>query len=713
VRPPRDPNQPTLAPRGRGAATSPRNRFERLDVEPDPDALDQQIAELEDGEQPSVATQVLRDGTRTILAHNDSPDLGFDTSINPYRGCEHGCVYCLSGETPILLADGTTRPLSGVRAGDEIYGTERRGFYRRYVKTTILNHWQVQRSAYRVTLEDGTELTAGGDHRFLTERGWKFVARGSGGQRPYLTVRNKLMGTGRFAAAPDPSHSDYRRGYLAGLIRGDGLLATYLYEREGRAHGNQHRFRLALTDTQALERATEYLGDAGVSVSRFQFQRESTTRRALQAIRTSSQSGVAAIRRLVEWPTQPTPLWQRGFLAGIFDAEGSYSTGILRISNTDPAILDATSDALRRFSFGSVAEQQRPVARLPITTIRLLGGLPEVLRFFQSIGTAISRKREIAGQALKSSARLRVVEIEPVPGTMQLFDITTGTGDFIANGVVSHNCYARPTHEYLGFSAGLDFETKILVKEDAPALLRRELESPRYQPRVIAMSGVTDPYQPLERRLRITRGCLEVLAEKRNPVVIVTKNRLVARDADLLAQLAAHGAAHVMVSVTTLDDELARRMEPRTSSPRNRLAAISELRAAGVPCGVLAAPVIPALNDHEIPHILEAAKEAGAVNASWVLLRLPHGVKELFDEWLARHYPERRDKVLGRLRETRDGALYRSEFFRRQRGSGAYAEQIAALFELHRKRLGLGKRSDGLSVAAFRRGAGEQLSLLP
>ncbi|HUP23805.1 MAG TPA: PA0069 family radical SAM protein [Thermoanaerobaculia bacterium] len=363
---PRDPNQPTLAPRGRGAATSPRNRFERRDVEPDPDALDQQIAELEDGEQPSVATQVLRDGTRTILAHNDSPDLGFDTSINPYRGCEHGCAYC----------------------------------------------------------------------------------------------------------------------------------------------------------------------------------------------------------------------------------------------------------------------------------------------------------------------------------------------------------YSRPTHEYLGFSAGLDFETKILVKEDAPALLRRELESPRYEPRVIAMSGVTDPYQPLERRLRITRGCLEVLAEKRNPVVIVTKNRLVARDADLLAELARHGAAHVMVSVTTLDDELARRMEPRTSSPRNRLAAISELRAAGVPCGVLAAPVIPALNDHEIPHILEAAKEAGAVNASWVLLRLPHGVKELFDEWLARHYPERRDKVLGRLRETRDGALYRSEFFRRQRGSGAYAEQIAALFELHRKRLGLGKRSDGLSVAAFRRGAGEQLSLL-
>jgi DNA repair photolyase len=272
-------------------------------------------------------------------------------------------------------------------------------------------------------------------------------------------------------------------------------------------------------------------------------------------------------------------------------------------------------------------------------------------------------------------------------------------------------CYARPTHEYLGFSAGLDFETRILVKEDAPALLRRELESPRYQPRVIALSGVTDPYQPLERRLRITRGCLEVLAEKRNPVIIVTKNRLVARDADLLATLAAHDAAHVMLSITTLDEELARRMEPRTSTPRNRLRALEELRAAGVPCGVMVAPVVPAINDHEIPRILEAAREAGALNAGWVLLRLPHGVKELFADWLERHYPDRRDKVLGRLREARDGKLYRPEFFGRQRGDGAYAEQLAALFELHRKRLGFGGRAE-LSVAAFRRGGSEQLSLL-
>jgi DNA repair photolyase len=525
------------------------------------------------------------------------------------------------------------------------------------------------------------------------------------------------MGTGRFHRSPDhddPDHDDpdYRRGYLCGMIRGDGHLASYEYERPGRTHGNQHRFRLALIDTQALDRAAAYLRRSGIETTRFQFQCETAKKRAINAIRTSSRANVDSIRSLVAWPSCPTSSWQRGFLAGIFDAEGSYSAGALRISNTDEAILGATRDALRSLGFRWAEDHRTPEGRRPITALRLLGGLVEFLRFFHQVANAISRKRDIANLAVKGSARLRVVEAEPLERSLELFDITTGTGDFVADGVVSHNCYARPTHEYLGFSAGLDFETKILVKEDAPALLRRELESPRYQPRVIALSGVTDPYQPLERRLRITRGCLEVLAEKRNPVVIVTKNRLVARDADLLAELARHDAAHVMLSVTTLDAELARRMEPRTSSPRNRLRAIAELRAAGVPCGVLVAPVIPALNDHEIPSILEAAEAAGAVNAGWVLLRLPHGVKELFDDWLERHHPERREKVLGRLRETRDGALYRSGFFQRQRGTGAYAEQLAALFELHRKRLGLAKRGGELSTASFRRGGGEQLSLL-
>jgi DNA repair photolyase len=274
-------------------------------------------------------------------------------------------------------------------------------------------------------------------------------------------------------------------------------------------------------------------------------------------------------------------------------------------------------------------------------------------------------------------------------------------------------CYARPTHEYLGFSAGLDFETRILVKERAPELLRHELSSPRWKPQVIAISGVTDAYQPIERRLELTRRCLEVLLDLRNPVAIITKNRLVARDADLLAELARDECASVSVSVTTLDPALARAMEPRASRPELRLEAIARLAEARVPVGVLVAPIVPGLTDHEIPAILEAARCAGASFAGFVVLRLPHAVKELFAEWLARHFPERRDKVLNRVCAVRGGRLYDARFGTRQRGEGPFAEQIAQLFEVSRRRAGIAAKGPQLSTARFRRpaAASPQLAL--
>ncbi|HVS04484.1 MAG TPA: PA0069 family radical SAM protein, partial [Thermoanaerobaculia bacterium] len=264
-------------------------------------------------------------------------------------------------------------------------------------------------------------------------------------------------------------------------------------------------------------------------------------------------------------------------------------------------------------------------------------------------------------------------------------------------------CYARPTHEYFGLSAGLDFETRIFVKEEAPALLRRELSSRRWRPRVLAMSGVTDPYQPVERKLRLTRGCLEVLAELRNPVGIVTKNHLVTRDVDLLRELAAHRAAAVNLSITTLDGELAARMEPRASHPRDRLRALEELAAAGIPCGVMVAPVVPALTDHELPRILQAAADAGASFAGYVVLRLPFAVKELFEEWLERHFPDRKQKVLARVRSLRGGKLYDPTFRQRMKGEGAFAQQIRALFDTSCRRYGLDGPRPELSTAAFRR----------
>ncbi len=273
-------------------------------------------------------------------------------------------------------------------------------------------------------------------------------------------------------------------------------------------------------------------------------------------------------------------------------------------------------------------------------------------------------------------------------------------------------CYARPTHEYLGFSAGLDFETRILVKPDAPELLRRELSAPRWMPQTVAVSGVTDPYQPIERQLGITRRCLAVFAEFRNPVIVVTKSRLVTRDLDLLAELARRRAAAVFVSVTTLDRDLHRIMEPRASLPAGRLDAIAALSAAGIPTGVMVAPVIPGLTDHEIPAILEAAAHAGASRAAHVLLRLPHAVAPLFQGWLDLHFPERKDKVLARIRSLRNGRLNDPRFRTRMRGTGPYADQLHALFDVACRRAGLDSRRAVLSTAAFRRPTHGQLALL-
>jgi DNA repair photolyase len=272
-------------------------------------------------------------------------------------------------------------------------------------------------------------------------------------------------------------------------------------------------------------------------------------------------------------------------------------------------------------------------------------------------------------------------------------------------------CYARPYHEYLGFSPGLDFETRIVVKTEAPALLRAELSKPGWHPRPLAFSGVTDAYQPVERRLRLTRACLEVLAEFRNPVGVVTKNHLVTRDADLLGQLASHGAAQVWISLASLDRELVRDLEPRTSQPTMRLRAMRELAAAGVPVGVAVGPVIPGLNDHEIPAVLEAAREAGASYAWYVLLRLPPGVDEVFTRWLEQHRPERAGRVLARIRDTRAGGLSDSRFGHRMRGQGSYAEQIRSLFQVSARRCGLDQERPELSAAAFRDPAGSQMRL--
>lgn len=690
--------------RGRAAADNPPNRFERLHHVEDPAALGEDDLR-------QVPTVFFRDHARSILARNDSPDLPFRYSLNPYRGCEHGCAYCLSGDTPILMADGRTKPLAELRVGDAIYGTERRGWYRRHVKTRVLDHWVTRKPAFRLTLADDTTLVASGDHRFLTERGWKYVTgtQQGTGRRPHLTLNNALMGTGAFAAPPAQT-PDYARGYLCGLIRGDGLLKHYPYERPGRAHGDIWTFRLALTDTEALRRCRSFLHRFEVPTHAFAFA-HGTGAAPLQAIRTNARGHVERIQRLIRWPVAPSEDWQRGFIAGLFDAEGSFSGGALRISNADPVILRHLEGALGRLGFRFTYDVPHATPNTVVRCLRLLGGLREHLRFFHTMDPAITRKRDIEGLALKSGADLRVVEIEPLGREIELFDITTGTGDFIANGVVSHNCYARPSHEYLGFSAGLDFETKILVKEDAPDLLREAFRKPGWEPQVVLISGNTDCYQPVERRLALTRRCLEVFLEFRNPVSIITKNHLVTRDLDLLAELAALDLVRVTLSITSLRDDVIHQMEPRTSRPARRLAAIERLAEAGVPVGVNAAPLIPGLTDEELPAILEAAAERGARWAGYGFARLPGPVKPIFLAWVERAFPDRADRIKHRLEDVWGPEMNDPRFGHRMRGQGTWAATVHTLFGLTCRRLGLNAERRALSTAHFRRSPPGQMEL--
>jgi DNA repair photolyase len=652
-----------------------------------------------DGEAPNAKLEVYEDHTRGILAHNDSPDVGFSWSVNPYRGCFHACAYCLAGDTRILMADGTTRELRALREGDSIYGTTFDGKYRRLVRTTVLAHWETIKPAYRVTTNDGGSIVASGDHRFLTRRGWKHVADAKG-QRPHLTRLNTLLGFGSFATPPADT-PEYRRGYLCGLIRGDALLKLFRYERPGRAHGDQYQFRLALVDLEPLVRARRYLSDVGIETREFAFAAARPNRRAMMGIRTHARSHFERIQGICEWPEDASVDWCKGFLAGIFDAEGSFSGGILRVSNTDERILGETMRCLARLRFDAVLEGREPHA----SQVRVRGGLREHLRFFHTTGPAILRKWSLEGRALKFPGAPRVAAVEPLGVDMPMYDITTGTGDFIAEGLVAHNCYARPSHEYLSFGAGTDFERKIVVKPKAPQLLRDAFDDPKWKGELVVFSGVTDCYQPLEASYRITRGCLEVCAEYRNPAGIISKSPLVERDIDVMQELGRVTRFSIMVSVPFWDEAKARAIEPFVTTPARRVRAIERLAKAGIRVGVMVAPIIPGLNDEDMGDVLRAARDAGATHAGTVLLRLPGPVKEVFEDRLRAALPLRADRVVRRIKETRGGKMYDARFSVRGTGEGPYAEAIHRLFEQTCAKLGLrtGMRDDEEAPATFQR----------
>ena len=508
----------SLPIRGRGAGDDPPNRFDRLHVE-----LDEE-AEVEAADRE---TQYFRDPSRSVLTRNDSPDVPFEWSLNPYRGCEHGCTYCLVPETPVLFADLTWRPLWSVNAGDVLVGFDEfvvPGRTRKLRKSVVEDVWWALKPTVRIVTER-TEVITTAEHRWLQARDFRWS------QTHRLSVGDRL----RYLPVSDREEEDdhFRIGYIGG------------------------------------------------------------------------------------------------------------------------------------------------------------------------ISLAIARKREAIFGLMPATVPDAIVSIEP-GAVREVLDIRTSTGTFYAAGLATHNCYARPTHEYLGYSAGLDFETRILAKEDAPELLRAALSKPSWRPTALAMSGVTDPYQPVERKLGITRRCLEVLDETRHPVTVITKSSAIERDVDILASLARSNLVHATLSITTLDRALQRAMEPRAGPPEHRLRAIRTLAKAGVPVSVGVAPVIPGLTEHEIPKILEAAAAAGATGAGMILLRLPGAVEGIFLDWLREHLPERFDRVVARLKEVRGGRLSDPRFGSRMTGEGLYSEQIRRLFQVTVRRLGLDRRSEPLSRDIFR-----------
>jgi DNA repair photolyase len=486
----------------------------------------------------------------------------FRWTINPYRGCQHACSYCLAGDTPVLMGDGRTKLLAEITVGDQIYGTVQRGLRRRYAITTVLAHWSTVKPAYRVVLADGTQLLSSGGHRFLTDRRWEHVTAGASGQRPHLSPGSILMGTGGFAQAPKQTAA-YRRGYQLGI--------------------------------------------------------------------SCAVSGR---------PAQPTPDWRRGFLAGTFDSQGSFRRGQVRISGIGPAITSWIISSLEALGFpATVAPLELPGG---VACIRLRGGLRAALSFFHTVDPAMISKRSIEGLPVSNDGGLRVTAIEPLGLDVPMFDITTGTGDFIANGVVSHNCYARNSHTYLDLDAGADFDTKVVVKVNAPELTRKKVTSASWSGEHIAMGTNVDCYQRAEGRYQLMPGIIKALAEAANPFSILTKGTLILRDIDLLAEAAELTDVGLNVSVGSIDKELWRSVEPGTPAPARRLEACATLNERGLRCGVLMGPVIPFLSDS--PAQLDAAVSqiaaAGATHVMPIVLHLRPGTRDWFFRWLGAYHPD-------------------------------------------------------------------------
>jgi DNA repair photolyase len=555
----------------------------------------------------------------------------FEWTINPYRGCSHACAYCLAGETPILMADGSTRPLAEVQVGDAVIGTMGAGPHRRYVPTTVLDHWSTSKVAYRITLADGTRLVSSGDHRFLTGRGWRHVSPQESWQ-PALAIGDLLSGVGHFAEPPKET-PDYQAGFLCGLVRGDAAMPAG-----------------APRESDAWIRADMYLEDV-------------------------------PLHEALRWPDLPTGGWFRGFLAGAFGATGRADRLAISFTTSDRAFLSRVTDALTHLGLPS----RRPPSTRPGAAfiVELARDLWAALRFRHLTGVP-DAPLDASGIGVRTDKQLTVVDIEPLELTLPMFDISTGTGDFIADGVVSHNCFARNTHTYLDLDAGHDFDSKIVVKVNAGELVRHELAAPKWTGAHIAMGTNVDVYQRAEGRYRLMPKILTALRDFANPFSILTKGTLILRDLELLKQAAAVTDVGLSMSVGFVDETVWRAVESGTPSPRRRLDAVRTLTDAGFAVSVLMAPILPGLTDTDesIDETVAAIAAAGASGITPLPLHLRPGAREWYAAWLTRTHPT----LAARYRDLYRGGSYLPRQY--QHEVGARVRLAARRHGLHRSAFG-------------------------
>lgn len=519
-------------------------------------------------------------GCSTIYAPKGQAGEYAPLATNPYRGCGHGCAYCLTPDTIIQMADGTTRPLSDVQIGDDLIGVTNTGantWPYRFAESRVLNKIKTRKPAFRVTLEDGHSAICSGDHRWLADRGWKYTtgAMSGNGQRPYLTLNNSIRTLAPYCSTPVQT-ADYRQGYLAGMIRGDATLKRYDYsgrfQRAGRGAPQltdvQHHFRLALKDIDAIDRSQAFLAAFGIETDRFEFAEAIGARAPMSAIRNHNRIAFEAITALIE-PKAESSEWRRGWLAGIFDAEGSFSS-VIRISNSDEGILVETEAALHSFGFSTI----RDVANASgVTSLRILGGLAEVVRFFNLTAPAISRKFAIIGQAGRTASK--IASIEPLGEMVDMIDITTSTENFVANGMISHNCYVPKVlkMDRREFDSGAKLRPTFFDSLRKDAAKYKALGS-RGQ---VMLSFTTDPYHRDD--TAPTRTTLEILRDHGLGFCTLTKGGTRAlRDIDLFRPDRDAFAS----TMTSLDPAFSRKWERNAAEPDDRMAALRAFHDAGI-----------------------------------------------------------------------------------------------------------------------------------